>query len=600
MNTLIEKVVSENLKDEEQELILDENNMDKYIMNFSISQNIRIKALELYYSINNENTIELISRITGMYQFSGTKILQNFLTYICIEDVKISTFLKFECAKSLLSFYEFEEDILKDDEDQIINIKNESNNNIKERNLLRKQIGYKCIYYVCKLIVVEKDFPTPCKIEAFCMLMEVDTYKDETDLFFRDIINDDNLSCQFRYKTILFLEKEKGVSSNEIKLLNTKFYIKNSCVDFIYNTKNEIMYRILAGQYLLQNYEIDKEDIYKILYEIALNKNTEYNLKADAADTLLSLGSDEYKEKARNIINDLGNIDGNIKNIYNNAQNVHSKQIESSVKEVLDFLLANTKVKIIDDKEIDFQHVSNIICELIKDFEKEKKRKIKTTLNRIFLDRALYSKFNNSLSNILVRLWSYIQENEYKESMLQRLLEEMEDMSGTCSSGFLSRLVNTLSGFGELNVRISFDDQLISNFTGRLNMYARKITDDCSPFRDLKLYDVIELYIYSNCITSNFKDIKNMKELINKYLEVDREKKINIILENFEENVLNEMMLETNKFNDRRHFLIFFREYMLRIREELYEEFKDYMTDTEFDLCFRKAISTYEGVQNMI
>ena len=237
---------------------------------------------------------------------------------------------------------------------------------------------------------------------------------------------------------------------------------------------------------------------------------------------------------------------------------------------------------------------------LIKDFEKEKKRKIKTTLNRIFLDRALYSKFNNSLSNILVRLWSYIQENEYKESMLQRLLEEMEDMSGTCSSGFLSRLVNTLSGFGELNVRISFDDQLISNFTGRLNMYARKITDDCSPFRDLKLYDVIELYIYSNCITSNFKDIKNMKELINKYLEVDREKKINIILENFEENVLNEMMLETNKFNDRRHFLIFFREYMLRIREELYEEFKDYMTDTEFDLCFRKAISTYEGVQNMI
>ena len=148
MNTLIEKVVSENLKDEEQELILDENNMDKYIMNFSISQNIRIKALELYYSINNENTIELISRITGMYQFSGTKILQNFLTYICIEDVKISTFLKFECAKSLLSFYEFEEDILKDDEDQIINIKNESNNNIKERNLLRKQIGYKCIYYV--------------------------------------------------------------------------------------------------------------------------------------------------------------------------------------------------------------------------------------------------------------------------------------------------------------------------------------------------------------------------------------------------------------------------------------------------------------------
>lgn len=600
MNTLIEKVVSENLNDEEKELFLDENNMIKYIMNFSISQDIRIKALELYYNTYSEDTIELISRITGMYQFSGTKILQNFLICICLEDVKISTFLKFECAKSLLSFYEFEEDILKDDDEEIIFIKTDSNNNIKERNLLRKQTGYKAIYYVCKLILYEKDFPTPCKIEAICMLMEVNTYKDDTDLFFRTVINDINLSCQFRYKTILFLEKEKGISSFDVKLLNTKFYITNACIDFLYNTKNEIMYRILSGQYLLQNSETEKDNIYKVLYEIAINKDTEYNLKADAADTLLSLGSDEYKEKARNVINDLGNIDGNIKNIYDNAQNVHAKQIESSVKEVLDFLLTNTKVKIINDNEIDFQYVSNIIYDLIKDFTDEKKNKIKITLNRIFLDRALYSKFNSNLSNILVRLWSYIEENEYKDSMIQRLLEELEDMSGTCSSGFLSRLVNTLSGFGELNIRISFDDQLISNFTGRLNMYARKITNDDSPFRDSKLYDVIELYIYSNCITSNFKDVRNMKELINKYLEIDKEKKINIILENFEENVLNEMMLETTKFNGRRHFLMFFREYMLRIREELYEEFKDYMTDTEFDLCIRKAISTYEGIQNII
>jgi len=598
MNTLIEKI--ENIKEDSVDYILDENNMIKYIMDFSIRQDIRIKALELYYNINNENTIELISRITGMYQFSGIKNLQNFLTHICLEDVKISTFLKFECAKSLLSFYEFEEDILKDDDEEMINIKTESNDFIKQRNFLRKQNGYNAVYHVCKLIVIENDFPTPCKIEAICMLMEVDTYKYEVDLFFKNIINDENLTCQFRYKTILFLEKEKGISSSDIKLLNTKFYITNSCLDFLYNTKNEIMYRILAAQYLLQNCEIEKEDIYKSLYEIALNTNTEYNLKADAVDTLLTFGTDDYKEKARNIINELGSINGNVKNIYDNAQNVHSKQVETSVKEVLDFLLTNTKAQIIDDNEIDFEHVSNIIHDLIKDFEDGKINKIKTTLNRILLDRALYSKFNSSLSNIIVRLWSYIQENEYKEAMEKRLLEELEDMSGTCSSGFLSRLVNTLSGFGELSVRISFDDQLISNFTGRLNMYARKITDDNSPFRDSKLYDVIELYIYSNNITIKYKDISNMKEIINKYLEVDREYKINTILENFEENVLNEMMLETTKFNDRRHFLMFFREYMLRIREELYEEFKDYMTDTEFDLCIRKAISTYEGVQNMI
>ena len=33
---------------------------------------------------------------------------------------------------------------------------------------------------------------------------------------------------------------------------------------------------------------------------------------------------------------------------------------------------------------------------------------------------------------------------------------------------------------------------------------------------------------------------------------------------------------------------------MLSIRQELYEEFKEYITDTDFDLYFRAAIATYE------
>jgi hypothetical protein len=239
-------------------------------------------------------------------------------------------------------------------------------------------------------------------------------------------------------------------------------------------------------------------------------------------------------------------------------------------------------------------------CSKSCDIMYAKHEKIRISLNRIYMDRTLYSKYSSNLSNILVKLWSYIQDNEFKDAMVSRLLEELEDMSGTCSTGFLSRLVNTLSGFGELNIKISFDDQIISNFTGRLNMYARKLTDDDSPFRKDKLNTVVELYIYSKNIIHKYPNVKSMKQLINEYLRTDKEIKINDILEDFEEQVLNEMMLETTKFNDRRHFLLFFREYMLRIREELYEEFKDYVTDTEFDLCIRKAISTYEGVQHMI
>jgi hypothetical protein len=184
--------------------------------------------------------------------------------------------------------------------------------------------------------------------------------------------------------------------------------------------------------------------------------------------------------------------------------------------------------------------------------------------------------------------------------MVTRLIEELEDMSGTCSSGFLSRLINTISGFGDFTLRISFTDQIISNFVGRLNYYARKITDEDSPFRTDLLYDVIELYVYKKEIHLKYPDAVSMKKLIDEYLSVNRYEKINNILEDFEEEVINEMMLETTKFNDRRHFLMFFRQYMLRIREELYEEFKEYVSDTDFDLTIRKAISSYEGIQNMV
>ena len=639
MNTSIEKVIDNSLHGDntlEETFIYDQDKLSTYILDLSLSENIRIKALEMYHDINKENTIELISRITGMYQFSGTNIIQKFLIYICINEIKISSFLKLECAKSLLSFFEYEEDISKDDDKEFREIKEDSNAEVRARNSTRKKTGYNALNSVCNHIQKDREFPTPCKVDAVCMLMETNDYKVETCLYFKDIINDLSLDCDFRYKTILSLEKRRGVSSIDCELLNVKYYITETCIDFLKNANNLIMYRILSGQYLLQNCEVDEEVkmcVYNTLYDFSTNSDIDYNLRADAADTLLNLGTDDFKIKAREIIMILGRIQGPVRNVYDNAQNVHTVEIEKSVGEIIEVLLTY-KTMMIGENPIDFIYVSNRIndilkievdsikieplcnnCkkEIIKDINVkdgfcsnicndmfDRHEKIRISLNRIEMDRALYSKFNSNLSNVLVKLWSYIQENEYKEAMIQRLVEELEDMSGTCSTGFLSRLVNTLSGFGQLNIKISFDDQIISNFTGRLNMYARKLTESNSPFRNEKLNDVVELHIYTKCIHHKFPNAKSMKQLIGLYLKTDREQKINEILYDFEEQVLNEMMLETNKFNDRRHFLLFFREYMLRIREELYEEFKEFVTDTEFDLCIRKAISVYEGVQHMI
>ena len=60
------------------------------------------------------------------------------------------------------------------------------------------------------------------------------------------------------------------------------------------------------------------------------------------------------------------------------------------------------------------------------------------------------------------------------------------------------------------------------------------------------------------------------------------------------------MTVNSNEYNDRRHFLLFFRTFLPSLREELYEEFKEYLSVFEFDLTIRKAISLYEGTQHFV
>jgi hypothetical protein len=643
-NTLIENLKNDNLiKIKEDDIELKEENLSKIVIDLSIEQDTRVKAFEKYFTIYDNDSIELMSQITGMYQFSGSKIIQNFLIALCFES-NISSFLKLEAAKSLLSFYEMEEVFKKDDDKNAIEIKTESNKQIIKRNNKRKEKGYHVLNQVCKNL---SNISTPCKIEAVCSLMDCEKYNFESDEYFRNIINDSQIDCDYRYKSILSLENKANIDS--------KFFMKNAFLDFLLNIKNRTMYRILSAQYLLQKYDFDVEIngmIEDIVLTFAEDNLLDYNLRADASDLLLNLGSEKVKKRALEIIEILGSVEGNVKTIFQNAQNVHTKEIEKSVAEIIEFLSLYPTHAInngnVERQEIDFEYISSQIKNMLKEefvelnhsvstdchnylvnneliqqqdnkkfcsleCEKQfnKHNKIKLSLNRIYMDRALYSKFNNSLINILIKIWSYICANEYENEMKIRLLQELEDMSGTCSSGFCSRLVNVISGFGELSVRISFEDQIISNFTGRLNTLARRICDHDSPFYTDKLNDVIELYLNSNLCekkkiiknlskTEKLTELPPMKKIIEEYLKTDREEKINNCIEDFSENVINEMTIESQKFANRQNFLLFFRTHMLAIREEMYEEFKNHITDTEFDLWIRKAITLYEGVDFLI
>ena len=555
----------------ENEIIIDYNNLKSYIFDFSIENKLRIELFQYFCSINTENdNMELLSRLIGIYHFSGLKILENFLFCLCTSE-NIPHILKFESAKSLLLFSETLEPILKNDSDDEIKIKTENNTVIKKINLQLLENGYKSLNIVFQnLNNNEAKLSTPYIIDTLCILIKSEKYNKECDIYFRNIINDNKIDCDYRYKNILSLEK-KNIPS-------FKFFITNACLDFLKNNKNMIMYRILSSQYLLQHCTITddiKIEIQEMIFSFSNDIELDYNLRADAADTLLSLGTSEYKIKAKEIIMILGRIGGDVKTIFQNAQNVHSNEIEKSVYEILEYLLLYPTYKI-NKIPINFDYIEKEIKQTDKAIEKDD---IFISLNRIKIDRTLYSKFNNTLSNVLIKVWSYIIGHIHKEELVIRLLEELKDMSGTCSSGFLSRLVNVLSGFDDkFNIRISFEDQIISNFNGRLNAFVRQISNINSIFYKEKSNDVVELYINSNetikkqtikQIESSeyLTDLPPMKNIIQQYLTEDTEQKIKECIEVFSENVVNEMMLDSSKFKDRQNFLLFFRTYLSPIRE---------------------------------
>jgi hypothetical protein len=420
-------------------------------------------------------------------------------------------------------------------------IKTESNNAIKQRNELRQSIAYESLNVICSRL--GNELATPYKIDVICSLMENEKYKKQSTQYFIKIIEDNEIECDYRYKSILSLERKK--------INDVKFHLYKSLLSFTRNKNNLMMYRILSSQYLLQSIkELMSEDEIKevenCLLDFAENEENEYNLRADASDVLLSLGSDEMKIKGREIIMKLG---GKGNTVFENKQNVHVKEIEKSVMKILETICYVPIMKNNDGESINFDYVDEEIQKLVDDTND--KEKILISLNRIRMDRTLYSTLSITLSVVMVKLWSYICSNENKIEMQKRLLQELEDMAGTCSSGFISRLVNTISGFGELSIQISFEDQVISNFSARLNSYAQKICEEDSIFRHQALDAVIKLYLKEN---------PEKDDIV-----------VDAIIEEFYDAVLNEMMLSSSDYKNRPRFLLFFRTYMSKIREEMFK-----------------------------
>lgn len=473
--------------------------LEKIVTDLMLPHSTRLEAFNILYLQENHDILSLINKLSITYIMSQASIILKFLYDISI-DKRYDISIRIEIAKTLA---------------------------------MEDEKGYSSLNIICHTTDFNK-LTLSYQAATLIFFMQSEKYKDISVKLFESFINNEKVDPDYRYKTFLSLE-------TKIEGTLKEFYSKILTLSFLSTTTNHIRYRILASQYFLQKNSKEEtlsDKIQELLFSFANDTDLDYNVRADATDVILRLGSKNNKELARDIIMNLGITKNKQGTIYDNAQNVHNDTVENSILSIIEKLYENVKTS------LNWKNVSKKIKGYIKveNLNEINQRKVKLALNRIYNDRALYTRYNIGLVSVFLKVVTYIESSTYKEELVKRLLQELIHMSETCSTGYISNMVNTLSGFADEfgSVRISWEDQIKGNLAGRLTKIIR--------------------------------DIEN---------EEERDK------------ILEEMTKE--EYEDKINFLKIFRKNLSSIRDELWNEFKEHITDTDFDLYFRKAIMSYEG-----
>lgn len=478
--------------------------------------------------------IETVNKIISHFNFVPTSLNLNILIHI-IEFVKIDTNLRRNCIEAVYNY--------------------------------NTEQGFK--YY--HMYLQEKDFvnlPFHIRLDVIKILMN-SKYEQDVILSLKDLFLDKKYECEYRYKIMNKLSKES----------HEKFMIPLHEV-FLEDHHTFTIYKILASQYLLQNKNYEKKNIFKLLASFCFDNDLDYNLRADSADMLMRLGDEKYKNIGKDIITLLGRDKGKFKTVYNNLQNVHDTTIDDSIRTILLQLSGMHTEKDENGNLITYDKVSD-------ELRKLDNPKVDSSLLRIELDQTLYEG-GQTLCSIFIKIYGVILKHPYKDELEKRLIEELIDMADTCTSGHVSRLINVLSGYEiegkEYSINISWREQIRANLIARLQ---NRINNDdyyhkCDECDLVANYNTIDNRIPIKCSIHKKGDMTNYNFIEEKPVEFMRE------------SILEELSISGSL--ETKHYLsYFFRLNLNNIREELVKEFvPQYLTEELFEEYFRNAICDFE------
>ncbi|CCV01996.1 hypothetical protein IIV22A_152L [Invertebrate iridescent virus 22] len=317
-------------------------------------------------------------------------------------------------------------------------------------------------------------------------------------------------------------------------LLNFKheYYFILLCTFFFEKYKQNLT---VKNNLLLLQIIFEKNNDYKEdLFHIINNKNFDINLQLEACDILLNKGDENVKSKVQKIIQNILPITA----YTNNPENAHLSSLIYSVDKSIESILNLNKGKKLP---------SNLQPILLQRYKKSINfLQINGALNRIFNYNFLtFTKYKLTLKKILENIWLVVESSEFKEELYNRLEQELVDMYNTCSQGYLTRLINIFSGFDnglkDVGITISYEDEIYTLFSNQIN----KIVD-------------------------------NAPEIVKNQL-------------------LEELMVPTNDYQNRLNLIRFLRPHLPKIWNEIFEMYKDILSITDLDLYCRKVTMKYEG-----
>lgn len=328
----------------------------------------------------------------------------------------------------------------------------------------------------------------------YLMFSEKKSYIKVAKKILKSIIKTKEYPSDFRYETIASFNSKTGISTlfniNKLNIEYDEKLLYELQTEFFFDKNNDVRMRILSGQHMLDMDIVSQDkkiEIGEKILKIATNykdNNLDIedieNIRADAADVIIRLGTSEQKERARHIIADLGFVKGKrvskltekSRNVYTDKQNVHNSLINKSVNQFIETLATS------EDKVESYDNTHKEITQLIYNINLKTKQRTSAfkSLNRISIDTATFTDFRITTAEIFVHVWTKIKKSQYRDELEKRLVEELIDMCDTCASGHASRLINILSGY-EFELKIEWIDQVKSNMAARMQKRISLIED---------------------------------------------------------------------------------------------------------------------------